>query len=102
MMNDEQSTTVMSFLIGTGCSVSESKLEKSSGHKNLDRAALKGLSACKFKAGTKDGASPDLDQDRLRLETRLSVIPAQPVTLAGCRFTLPVALAWRVPGRPTR
>jgi hypothetical protein len=27
-----------------------------SGFKNLDKAALKGLSACKFKAGTKDGA----------------------------------------------
>jgi protein TonB len=36
--------------------VADSKLEKSSGFKGLDKAALKGLSACKFKPGTKDGA----------------------------------------------
>jgi protein TonB len=36
--------------------VADSKLEKSSGFKGLDKAALKGLAACKFKPGTKDGA----------------------------------------------
>jgi protein TonB len=56
LMNEEQGTTTMSFLIGADGAVNESKLDKSSGHKNLDKAALKGLSACKFKAGTKDGA----------------------------------------------
>jgi protein TonB len=56
LMNEEQGTTTMAFLVGADGAVNESKLEKSSGFKNLDKAALKGLSACKFKAGTKDGA----------------------------------------------
>lgn len=56
LMNEEQGTTSMSFLIGTDGSVSESKLEKSSGFKGLDKAAIKSLSACKFKPGSKDGA----------------------------------------------
>lgn len=56
LMNEEQGTTSMSFLVNPDGSVSDSKLEKSSGFKGLDKAALKGLSACKFKPGTKDGA----------------------------------------------
>ena len=56
LMNEEQGTTSASFLVGADGTVNESKLEKSSGHKNLDKAALKSLSACKFKAGTMDGA----------------------------------------------
>ncbi|MDE2430500.1 MAG: TonB family protein, partial [Burkholderiales bacterium] len=35
--------------------VVESKVEKSSGSKSLDKAALSALSQCKFKPGTKDG-----------------------------------------------
>lgn len=56
LMNEEQGTTSMSFLIGADGSVSDSKLEKSSGFKGLDKAAIKSLSACKFKPGSKDGA----------------------------------------------
>jgi protein TonB len=56
LMNEEQGTTSMSFLIGADGSVSESKLDKSSGFKGLDKAAIKSLSACKFKPGSKDGA----------------------------------------------
>ncbi len=56
LMNEEQGTTSMSFLINPDGSVAESKLEKTSGFKNLDKAAIKSLSACKFKPGTKDGA----------------------------------------------
>ncbi|WP_332878210.1 energy transducer TonB [Massilia sp. S19_KUP03_FR1] len=56
LMNEEQGTTSMSFLIGADGSVAESKLEKSSGFKGLDKAAIKSLSACKFKPGSKDGA----------------------------------------------
>jgi len=56
LMNEEQGTTSMSFLVNADGSVADSKLEKSSGHKNLDKAAIKALSACKFKPGTKDGA----------------------------------------------
>ena len=56
LMNEEQGITSMSFLIAADGSVADSKLEKSSGFKGLDKAALKGLSSCKFKPGTKDGA----------------------------------------------
>jgi protein TonB len=56
LMNEEQGTTSMSFLVGVDGSVSDSKLEKSSGFKGLDKAAIKSLSACKFKPGSKDGA----------------------------------------------
>jgi protein TonB len=56
LMNEEQGTTSMSFLINPDGSVADSKVEKSSGFKGLDKAAIKSLSACKFKPGTKDGA----------------------------------------------
>ena len=56
LMNEEQGTVSMSFLVAADGSVVESKLEKTSGFKNLDKAALKAISACKFKPGTKDGA----------------------------------------------
>ena len=55
LMNEEQGDVTMSFLVGADGNVVDSKLEKSSGFKNLDKAALKALSACKFKPGTKDG-----------------------------------------------
>lgn len=56
LMNEEQGTVTMSFLVNADGSVADSKIEKSSGFKNLDKAAIKALSACKFKPGTKDGA----------------------------------------------
>ncbi len=56
LMNEEQGTTSMSFLVAADGSVVESKLDKTSGFKGLDKAAIKSLSACKFKPGTKDGA----------------------------------------------
>jgi protein TonB len=46
----------MAFLVSASGEVVESKVEKSSGFKNLDKAAVKALSACKFKPGMKDGA----------------------------------------------
>ena len=57
LMNEEQGTTSMSFLISADGSVADSKLEKSSGFKGLDKAAIKSLSACKFKPGSKDGTA---------------------------------------------
>ena len=56
LMNEEQGTVSMSFLVNPDGSVADSKLEKTSGFKNLDKAALKAIAACKFKPGTKDGA----------------------------------------------
>jgi protein TonB len=56
LMNEEQGNVSMAFLVSADGSVVESKIEKSSGYKNLDKAAIKAISACKFKPGTKDGA----------------------------------------------
>ncbi|NML63343.1 energy transducer TonB [Massilia sp. RP-1-19] len=56
LMNEEQGTVSMSFLVNADGSVADSKLDKTSGFKNLDKAAMKSLAACKFKPGTKDGA----------------------------------------------
>jgi len=56
LMNEEQGVTSMSFLVNADGSVADSKVEKSSGFKGLDKAAVKGISGCKFKPGTKDGA----------------------------------------------
>lgn len=55
LLNEEQGTTSLSLLVGPDGSVTDLKLEKSSGFKSLDKAAIKGISACKFKPGTKDG-----------------------------------------------
>ena len=59
LMNEEQGTVSMSFLVKADGSVADSKVDKSSGFKNLDKAAVKALSACKFKPGTKDGAAAE-------------------------------------------
>ena len=56
LMNEEQGDVSLAFLVAADGSVVESKVEKSSGFKGLDKAAIKGISACKFKPGTKDGA----------------------------------------------
>lgn len=56
LMNEEQGAVAMAFLVGADGQVIDSKVEKTSGYKNLDKAAVKALSACKFKPGTKDGA----------------------------------------------
>ena len=56
LMNEEQGAVSLAFLVAADGSVVDSKIEKASGYKGLDKAADKGLSACKFKPGTKDGA----------------------------------------------
>jgi protein TonB len=53
--NGEQGTVVLAFLIGVDGKVVDSKIEKSSGHKELDKAAVAGLSLCRFRPGTADG-----------------------------------------------
>jgi protein TonB len=58
LMNEETGTVTMGFLIAPDGKVVESKVEKSSGSKSLDKAALSALSLCKFKPGSKDG-KPD-------------------------------------------
>lgn len=55
LMNEEAGTVIMNFLINTDGKVVDSKIEKSSGFKNLDKAAITSFSSCKFKPGIKDG-----------------------------------------------
>ena len=55
LMNEEQGVVSMMFLISAEGRVLESKLDKTSGFKSLDKAAMNAISACKFKPGSKDG-----------------------------------------------
>lgn len=55
LMNEETGTVAMGFLVAADGKVVESKVEKSSGSKSLDKAAIGALALCKFKPGTKDG-----------------------------------------------
>ena len=51
----ETGLVVLQFLIGHDGMVLDSKIERSSGFRRLDDAAKRGLSLCKFKAGTEEG-----------------------------------------------
>ncbi|MBC3880652.1 energy transducer TonB [Undibacterium sp. LX40W] len=51
----EEGTVHLAMLIGTDGHVMETKVEKTSGSRALDKAAIQGLSLCKFKPGTVDG-----------------------------------------------
>ncbi|OBV39967.1 energy transducer TonB [Janthinobacterium psychrotolerans] len=57
LVNEEQGDVAMSFLVSADGKVVDSKIDKSSGFKNLDKAAIKAITACKFKPGTKDGSA---------------------------------------------
>jgi len=60
LMNEETGTVALLFLINTDGKVMESKIDKSSGSKSLDKAALSAFSQCKFKPGNKDGKVEEL------------------------------------------
>ena len=55
LINEESGTVTLGFLIGADGKVGESKVEKSSGSRSLDKAALTALALCKFKPGIKGG-----------------------------------------------
>jgi TonB family protein len=55
MRNSEEGTTRMNFLISVDGSVVDSKVEHSSGHKNLDDAARISAIQCKFQIKTLNG-----------------------------------------------
>jgi protein TonB len=61
LVNEEQGTVTLNFLVAPDGGVTESKVEKSSGFKNLDKAAQKALSACKFKTKVKEPTWTKLD-----------------------------------------
>jgi protein TonB len=53
--NEETGTTTLQFLIGADGRVMEAKLQKTSGFRDLDRAAQTALSKCRFKPAMVDG-----------------------------------------------
>jgi protein TonB len=53
--NEETGTVTLSFLIAEDGRVADSKLIKSSGFRDLDKAAMVGISKCRFKPGMIDG-----------------------------------------------
>jgi protein TonB len=55
LRNEETGTVTLQFLIGVDGRVADSKIVKSSGFRDLDKAAVTGISKCKFKPGSVDG-----------------------------------------------
>lgn len=55
LINEEAGLVVVSVLVATDGSVADAKIEKSSGSKALDKAAVKIYSSCKYTPGIKDG-----------------------------------------------
>ena len=55
LRNGDTGTVTLALLIGADGRVADSKVEKSSGFRDLDRAAQVGLALCRFKPGTLDG-----------------------------------------------
>ncbi|MGW8393697.1 TonB family protein [Pseudoduganella sp. HUAS MS19] len=59
LRNSDEGTVTLAFLIGKDGRVASAKVERTSGHRDLDRAALQGLSMCAFKPGTIDGVAQE-------------------------------------------
>ncbi|MYN07483.1 energy transducer TonB [Pseudoduganella aquatica] len=55
LRNGDSGAVTLALLIGTDGRVADSKIVKSSGFRDLDRAAQVGLGLCRFKPGTIDG-----------------------------------------------
>jgi periplasmic protein TonB len=55
LRNEETGTSTISFLIGADGSVKDAKLTKSSGFRDLDKAAQSALAKCRFKPATENG-----------------------------------------------
>jgi protein TonB len=55
LRNEETGVSTISFLIGSDGSVKDSKVTKSSGFRDLDKAALVALGKCRFKPATENG-----------------------------------------------
>jgi protein TonB len=55
LLAEETGVVTLAFLIGVDGRVIDSRIENSSGYKELDKAARAGLSLCKFKPGSVDG-----------------------------------------------
>jgi protein TonB len=53
--NGESGTVILALLVGTDGRVTNSRIQKSSGSRELDKAAVSALSLCKFKPATNGG-----------------------------------------------
>jgi periplasmic protein TonB len=56
LRNEETGVSTVSFLIGTDGGVKDSRIAKSSGFRDLDKAAQVALGKCRFKPATENGA----------------------------------------------
>ena len=66
----ETGIVMLAFLIDVNGGVLESRVERSSGHRRLDDAALKALGLCKFQAATLDG-KPERAWAKLEYEWKI-------------------------------
>ena len=59
LRNGDEGTVTLAFLVGKDGHVASAKVERTSGNRDLDRAAMQGLSLCAFKPGTIDGVAQE-------------------------------------------
>jgi protein TonB len=55
--NGDTGTVTLALLVGADGRVQNAKVQKSSGHRELDRAALNALSLCQFKPAMNNGVA---------------------------------------------
>jgi len=70
LANEEKGVVVVGVLVAVDGKAVETKVEKSSSFRNLDRAAAAAFSKCKFKPATKDG-KPDQQWTTINFEFKL-------------------------------
>lgn len=68
--NQESGTVVLALLIGTDGRVANARVQKSSGSRDLDKAALNALSLCHFKPGMHNGV-PEAGWGQIAFDWRL-------------------------------
>jgi len=62
LRNEETGTTTILFKIAADGSVQGASIQKSSGFRDLDRAAVAALSKCRFKPATENGTAVETSQ----------------------------------------
>ena len=70
LANEEKGVVVLGVMVGVDGKAGEIKVEKSSGYRNLDRAASAAFAKCKFKPAVKDG-KPDAQWTTINFEFKL-------------------------------
>lgn len=70
LANEDKGVVVLGVLVGADGKAGEIKIEKTSGFRNLDRAATAAFVKCKFKPATKDG-KPDPQWTTITFEFKL-------------------------------